>query len=56
MSIKNLKNEITNLDNKLLEQFKKLQPIENENDDNNIFSNGEFFKLMNTNSDNIKRI
>ena len=52
MSIKNLKNEITNLDNKLLEQFKKLQPIENENDDNNIFSNGEFFKLMNTNSDN----
>ena len=52
MSIKNLKNEITNLDNKLFEQFIKLQPIENENDDNNIFSNGEFFKLMNTNSDN----
>jgi len=52
MSIKNLKNEVKNLDEKLIEQFIKIQQIENENEDNNIFSNIEFFNLMNTNSDN----
>ena len=52
MSIKNLKNEVKNLDEKLLEQFIKIQKLENENEDNNIFSNIEFFNLMNTNSDN----
>ena len=52
MSIKNLKNEIKNLDEKLLEQLIKIQQLENENEDNNIFSNLEFFNLMNTNSDN----
>ena len=56
MSIKNLKNEVKNLDEKLLEQFIKIQQMENENEDNNIFSNIEFYNLMNTNSDNAHEI
>ena len=44
------------LDKKLIEDYLKLQLLENENDDNNIYSNNEFFKLMNTNSENADEI
>ena len=51
---KDLKNKkIENIDQseKYIEQFIKIQSIANKDDDN-IHSNSEFFKLMNTNSDN----
>ena len=55
MSIKKLKNEEI-IDNKLIEDYIKLQKIENINDDDNIYSNKEFFQLMNTNSHNADEI
>ena len=59
MSIKSLKNEKKDsmfLDNELLEQYIKFQFVDDENADNNIYSNKEFFKLMNTNSENAHEI
>ena len=55
MSIKKLKNEEI-IDKKLIEDYIKLQKIENINDDDNIYSNKEFFQLMNTNSHNADEI
>ena len=55
-SLRNEENNIMKLDKKLIEDYLKLQLIENENDDNNIYSNNEFFKLMNTNSENADEI
>ena len=45
------KNENKDLKEKFIEQFIQMQSIE-KNDEDNIYSNKEFFKLMNTNSDN----
>ena len=45
------KTENTDLNEKFIEQFIKMQSIKN-NDEDNIYSNKEFFTLMNTNSDN----
>ena len=59
MSVKSLKSEENNIigiDKKLINDYIKLQTIENENDENNIYSNNEFFKLMNTNSENADEI
>ena len=59
MSVKSLKSEENNImgiDKKLINDYIKLQSIENENDENNIYSNNEFFKLMNTNSENADEI
>ena len=59
MSVKSLRNEENNImgiDKKLINDYIKLQSIENENDENNIYSNNEFFKLMNTNSENADEI
>ena len=59
MSVKSLRSEENNImgiDKKLINDYIKLQTIENENDENNIFSNNEFFKLMNTNSENADEI
>ena len=59
MSVKSLRSEDNNImgiDKKLINDYIKLQSIENENDGNNIYSNNEFFKLMNTNSENADEI
>jgi len=51
---KDLRKEKTgniDLNEKFIEQFIKMQSIKN-NDEDNIYSNKEFFTLMNTNSDN----
>ena len=59
MSFKDLKSEENkniSLDKKLIEDYIKLQKVENENEEGNIFSNKEFFKLMNTNSENADEI
>ena len=59
MSVKSLRSEENNImgiDKKLINDYIKLQSIENENDENNIYSNNEFFKLMNTNSENADEI